>query len=156
MNLLNMRIKTKALFLFIVFTILSLSVTAVFVIKTSEIHLTKQIEQLLITQAKSLNDKLISFDLVSKELNEYINKESENLLFKEIASIEDTADRVSTAYSINGESGMSIQFRVMNIIDKKTIGKTGFAFALEPDGFFYLLCRKRNSLKKLINFFRRW
>ncbi len=143
MNLLNMRIKTKALFLFIVFTILSLSVTAVFVIKTSEIHLTKQIEQLLITQAKSLNDKLISFDLVSKELNEYINKESENLLFfKEIASIEDTADRVSTAYSINGESGMSIQFRVMNIIDKKTIGKTGFAFALEPDGFFICYAEK--------------
>ncbi|PLX69528.1 MAG: methyl-accepting chemotaxis protein [Denitrovibrio sp.] len=143
MNILNMRIKTKALVLFTLFTILSLSVTAIFVINASEKHLTKQIELLLITQAESLNDKLTSFDMVSKELNDFINQETNNQLFKEIAAIEDTADRVSTAYTISGESGMAIQFRVMNIIDKKSIGKTGFAFALEPDGFISVSPKKK-------------
>jgi len=143
MKLLDMKIKTKALILFIIFIVMSLAITAYSVVLTSETHLSKQIKTLLVSQAESLNDKLKSFDMVSKELNTFISKETDKLLTNEIATIEDTADRVATAYTISGESGMAIQFRVMNIIDKKIVGKSGFAFALDTDGFLTVSPKKK-------------
>lgn len=134
MNLSNMSLKTKSLSLFILFIILSLGITLLFVIKTAEFHFSKQVEKLLISQADSLSDKLQSFDMVSAELNKYMKKDLENLLYSELRSMEKTAENVATAYSISGESAMAVQFRVLDIIDKKVVGKTGFSFAFEYDG----------------------
>lgn len=147
MNFTNMKIKTKALSLFISFIAISLIITTLFVIKIADRHFSKQVEAQLISQAEALTDELNSFNLVSKELDTYISKDVKRLLDNEIKAIEDTANRVSTAYTISGEGEMAIQFRIMDIVDKKTVGKSGFAFALDEDGFMVVNPNKKFSKK---------
>jgi len=143
MNFKNMTIKTKALLLFISFIFLSLSVTVFFVIQIAENKFSEQVEAMLASEAQSLNDKLQGYQLVANELNEYIANDVNRLLDNEINSMVDTAERVSTAYTISGEGGMAVQFRVMDIIDKKTVGKSGFAFALDEDGTLAIMPDKK-------------
>jgi methyl-accepting chemotaxis protein len=135
----NMTIKTKALLLFISFIVLSLGVTVFFAIRVAETHFSKQVEDMLASEAQSLNDKLKSFDMVAKELNTYIANDVQKLLNNEIESIIDTSERVASAYMISGEGEFAIQFRVLDIIDKKTVGKSGFAFALDEDGMMSVM-----------------
>lgn len=135
----NMTIKTKALLLFISFIVLSLGVTVFFAIRVAETHFSKQVEDMLASEAQSLNDKLKSFDMVAKELNTYIANDVQKLLNNEIESIIDTSERVASAYMISGEGEFAIQFRVLDIIDKKTVGKSGFAFALDEDGMMSVI-----------------
>jgi len=145
MKIADIKIKTKALILFITFIILSLAVTGYFVIRTAEKHFSRQIETLLVSQADSLSDKLKSFDTVSEKLNQYIANDINTMLFNEIKSVEETASSIRTAYSLSGEGAMAVQFRVMDIIDKKTVGKNGFLFALEQDGMTAVMPDKKFS-----------
>lgn len=145
MNIANMTIKTKALLLFISFIIISLGITVYFAIRVAEVHFSRQVESMLASEAQSLNDKLKSFDMVAKELNSYVANDIMRLLDNEIESITDTAERVATAYMISGEGEFAIQFRVLDIIDKKTVGKSGFAFALDEDGMLSVMPDRKFS-----------
>lgn len=142
-NLKNMKIKTKALILFITFIIFSLAITVFFVIKTAEVHFASQVEKMLIAQADALSDKLRSFETVSSELKKYNASSVKTLLDNEISSMIDTAERVSTAYALTGEREDAISFRIMDIMDKKTVGKSGFAFAMDYDGMMAVPPHKR-------------
>jgi len=135
----NMTIKTKALLLFISCIIISLGVTVFFAIRVAETHFSEQVENMLTSEAQSLNDKLKSFDMVAKELNTYIANDVQKLLNNEIDAIVDTSERVASAYMISGEGEFAIQFRVLDIIDKKIVGKSGFAFALDEDGMMSVM-----------------
>lgn len=143
MNLKNMKIKTKALILFITFIFLSLLFTVIFVIRIADHHFSRQVEKLLLAEADALSDKLESFETVSQELNKYISSDIKKLLDNEVNAMIDTSERVSTAYALSGEGQMAISFRVMDIIDKKTVGKSGFAFALEEDGMYAVMPDKK-------------
>jgi methyl-accepting chemotaxis protein len=131
----NMKIRTKAMFLVISFMIISLVITGSFALHTAESEFSRQTEFLLSSQAKALSDEIKSLQEVSDQLNEYMKKDTKKMLDNELKAIVDTADRLTSAYSIIGEGMMSIKFRLLDVIDKKTIGKSGFAFALEPDGY---------------------
>jgi len=143
MKISNMKIKTKALVLFILFIFLSLALTVAFVIKVAEQHFSKQVETLLLSQADSMSDKLDSFEKVSLELNKYIQNDVRKLLINEINAIKDTSERIATAYALTGEGQMAITFRVMDVVSKKRVGKSGFAFALESDGMYAVPPRKK-------------
>jgi methyl-accepting chemotaxis protein len=138
-NVRNMRIKTKTLILFSICILFSIIITGYSVISTIENHLFKQIETLLTFQANSLKDRLKGFDELSAKLAES-NKDDVNMILEnELTSINDTAERISSAYTIAGENFEAVKFRIMDIIDKKRIGKSGFAFAIDPDGFMAVM-----------------
>ena len=143
MNLNNFKIKTKALTLFILFIAISISITVVSVIRTAENHFSKQVERMLTAQSDALSEKIKSFDTVSAELKKYNMNDIKTILNNELDAMQDTAERVATAYAMTGEKDMAIQFRIMDIVDKKTVGKTGFAFAMDEDGMMSVNPDKR-------------
>ncbi|WP_277655916.1 methyl-accepting chemotaxis protein [Seleniivibrio woodruffii] len=138
-NIKNMRIKTKTLILFAICILFSITVTGSSVISTIETQLFRQIETLLTFQANSLKDRLKGFDELSAKLAESNRGDISMILENELASVNDTAERISGAYTIAGEDFESIKFRIMDIIDKKRIGKSGFTFAIDADGFMTVM-----------------
>ncbi|WP_186434644.1 methyl-accepting chemotaxis protein [Seleniivibrio woodruffii] len=134
-----MRIKTKTLILFAICILFSITVTGWSVISTIETQLFRQIETLLTFQANSLKDRLKGFDELSAKLAESNRGDISMILENELASVNDTAERISGAYTIAGEDFESIKFRIMDIIDKKRIGKSGFTFAIDADGFMTVM-----------------
>jgi len=138
-NIKNMRIKTKTLILFAICILFSITVTGWSVISTIETQLFRQIETLLTFQANSLKDRLKGFDELSARLAESNKGDINMILENELASVNDTAERISGAYTIAGEDFESIKFRIMDIIDKKRIGKSGFTFAIDADGFMTVM-----------------
>ncbi|TCK60915.1 methyl-accepting chemotaxis sensory transducer with Cache sensor [Seleniivibrio woodruffii] len=139
LNIKNMRIKTKTLILFAICILFSITVTGWSVISTIETQLFRQIETLLTFQANSLKDRLKGFDELSAKLAESNRGDISMILENELASVNDTAERISGAYTIAGEDFESIKFRIMDIIDKKRIGKSGFTFAIDADGFMTVM-----------------
>ncbi len=135
----NMRIKTKTLLLFAACLIMSLSVTGYFVIRNIETYFSKQVETLLTAQANSFRDRLSGFNELSKKLADSNKDDIKMILSNELNSISDTAERIYSAYTIAGENGEAIKFRIMDVTDKKKIGKSGFAFALDTDSFFSVM-----------------
>ena len=138
-NIKNLRIKTKTLILFAIRILFSIIITGYSVISTIENHLFKQIEVLLTFQANSLKERLKGFDELSAKLAESNKGDVNMILENELFSMNDTADRISSAYTIAGEDSEAVKFRIMDIIDKKRIGKSGFAFALDTDSFMLVM-----------------
>ncbi|MGE4266200.1 MAG: methyl-accepting chemotaxis protein [Deferribacterales bacterium] len=138
-NVKNMRIKTKTLILFSICILFSIVITGYSVISTIENHLFKQIEVLLSFQANSIKERLKGFDELSAKLAESNKGDVNMILENELTSMNDTAERISGAYTIAGEDFESVKFRIMDIIDKKRIGKSGFAFAIDTDGFMTVM-----------------
>ncbi len=139
LNVKNMRIKTKTLILFSICILFSIVITGYSVISTIENHLFRQIETLLAFQANSLKERLKGFDELSAKLAESNKGDVNMILENELTSINDTAERISGAYTIAGEDFEAVKFRIMDIIDKKRIGKSGFAFALDTDSFMLVM-----------------
>ena len=135
----NMRIKTKTLLLFALCLVMSLSFTGFFVIRAIEASFSNQIESLLKTQANSFKDRLDSYDELSKKLATSNLDDIKMILANELDSMNDTAERIYGAYTIAGESGEAVKFRIMDVIDKRKIGKSGFAFALDSDSFYAVM-----------------
>jgi len=130
----SLKIKTKVLVLFVFSLLAAITVSGVLVVFNIEKVFTKQIGEILRSEADSLTGTLEAFDKVSKELGNFIKSDAKRLLDNEVAGIEMTLKELNNAYTIVGEDNMSIKFRAMDVIDKKKIGKSGFAFAIEKDG----------------------
>lgn len=135
----NTKIKTKTLVLFAICIVFSLSVTGYFVIRIINGYFVSQIESLLISQADSFRDRMASYNNLSRQLANSNKGDIKMILNNELTSLEDTADRISGAYTIAGESGEAVQFRIMDIVDKKKIGRTGFTFAIDSDNFMTVM-----------------
>lgn len=131
----NLKIRTKTLILFTVCLLISMVITGFSVVRTIESTFSDQVETLLTAQANSFKERLSGYEELSKKLGESNKSDVEMILKNELFSINDTAERVSGAYTIAGEDGESVKFRIMDIIDKKKIGKSGFTFALDADSF---------------------